>query len=404
MARWILPLLAILNLLGPLAPVQPDLPPTFSNTRITYQFGEQAVFETTVHSSIPVDELLLSLRANGMQTRLEVVPVNSFGEAVFQYDLCQTYLPPFAAINVWFTAVLQDGSQVESDTFQFIYEDNRYTWNILESAPFVIKWQNGSAQTGQVILNAAHNGLKAAQAILPVKPPDQIRLYVYEEAAELQNALTLGQITNQWTAGSANPVQNVILISAPAGANQQLELERQIPHELVHILMAQLLGEKINRIPTWLSEGLASQAELNPNPDYERALQQAVNANSLLSMESLCHGFPTDASGAFLAYAQSESFTRFIAQKYGDPSIRRLIQVYQDGMDCQQGSLAALGVSLQQVELDWRDQALAENIGLTAWNSLAPYAALLVIVIFPAFLSLLFKPNSKRSREKQVSK
>jgi hypothetical protein len=404
MTRWILPLLAIFYLLGPLAPVQSDLPPTFSNTRITYQFGEQAVFETTVQSSLPVDELLLSLQANGMETRLEEVPVNAFGEAVFQYDLRQTYLPPFAAINVWFTAILQDGSQVESETFQFIYEDNRYSWNTLESPPFLIKWQNGNAQVGQTILDTAQNGLKAAQAVLPVQTPVQIRLYVYEEAAELQNALTLGQISNQWTAGSANPVQNVILISAPEGANQQLELERQIPHELVHILMANLLGEKTTRIPSWLSEGLASQAELNPNPDYERALQQAVDSNSLLSMESLCRGFPTDASGAFLAYAQSESFTRFISQKYGDPSIRRLVQVYQDGMDCQQGSLSALGVSLQQVELDWRDQALAENIGLTAWNGLAPYAILLAIVIFPAFLSLLFRPNSKRSRIKQVSK
>lgn len=404
MARWFLPLFAFLNFWVTSTPVQQNLQPVFSNTRISYQFGEQAVFETSLQSTPPVEELLLSLQANGMETRLEKVPVNSFGEAVFQYDLRNTYLPPFAMINVWFTAILQDGSHVESETFQFLYEDNRYTWNIQESPPFIIKWQNGDVQAGQTILNVAQSGLKAAQAILPVQPPNQIRIYIYEEAAELQNALNLSQMSNQWVAGSTNPVQNVILISAPAGANQQLELERQIPHELVHILLAQLLGDRTTRIPAWLNEGLASQAELYPNPDYERALQQAVDSNSLLGMESLCYSFPPDASSAFLAYAQSASFTRFITQKYGEPSIRRLIQVYQDGMDCQQGSLAALGVSLHQVELDWRNQALAENIGITAWNSLAPYAIILAIVMIPAFLSLLFKPNLKRFGKKQVSK
>ena len=103
-------------------------------------------------------------------------------------------------------------------------------------------------------------------------------------------------------------------------------MERQIPHEIMHILEYQITGTSYNQIPVWLLEGLASSAELYPNPDYQQVLEKAVDEDSLLPMSVLCQDFPRDLSGALLAYAQSNSFVRFLNQNFGTRDTLSLVE------------------------------------------------------------------------------
>src|SRR5208283_445419 len=102
------------------------------------------------------------------------------------------------------------------------------------------------------------------------------------------------------------------------------------------------LGDGFNRLPTWLEEGIASMEELYPNPDYANALEVAGKNNSLLSFEDLCASFPADSGRAYLAFAESQSFVRFLRDTYGNTGIVALTKAYADGLDCNLGATRAV--------------------------------------------------------------
>jgi hypothetical protein len=172
-----------------------------------------------------------------------------------------------------------------------------------------------------------------------------------------------------------------MVVSLPTVPEQRLEMERQIPHELMHIMLYQKLGTGYPTLPTWLNEGLASMAELYPNPDYIMLLQGAHDNQALLSIASLCNSIPRDASSAYLAYAESTSFTRFLHQRFGTSGLEQLITAYSDGLNCERGVHTAFGSSLSQLEMEWRQEVFQENIAYNAFNNLLPWLVLLIVII-----------------------
>lgn len=177
-------------------------------------------------------------------------------------------------------------------------------------------------------------------------------------------------------------------------------MERQIPHELMHILLYKTLGTDYNNLPAWLNEGLASIAELYPNPDYMTLLDSAQKKGNLLSIQSLCLSFPKDASSAFLAYAEATSFTRYLLQTYGSAGLISLLDTYRKTRGCDQGVEIAFNQSLFQLENQWRQSEFGEVILTNAADNIIPWLLLLGLVLaVPVVLSLV-GIGRKASRQK----
>jgi hypothetical protein len=185
----------------------------------------------------------------------------------------------------------------------------------------------------------------------------------------------------------------VALIAIAPGPEQGLELDRKVPHELAHILTYDLARERYGKLPVWLREGIASRAELSTNPDYGRAIALAAENGTLMPFGTLCGAFPPDSGSAFLAYAQSEAFTRFLIERYGQAGLLALIQAYGDGLSCEQGAQRAIGKPLSQVELDWQDASLrAAGPNPSALGNFGPYLVLLaVILVVPLTNAVLYR-------------
>ena len=92
-----------------------------------------------------------------------------------------------------------------------------------------------------------------------------------------------------WVAGHANPDLGVVLVSIAPGENQSMEMERQIPHELAHVLLYRLTGPAYANLPNWLTEGIASQVEGYPNADYTQVLTASAQT------KPCCHHRPVRA-------------------------------------------------------------------------------------------------------------
>jgi hypothetical protein len=365
----------------------------FEDVAVFYQFGIQATFQARVDSTSVISEIILLVQsANQTPTSHSLTPPKN-NEVIFQLNLQENSLVPFHPVAYWFKGRLSDGSTFESDHYSFDYIDNRFDWQTTTDKRFEIFWNSSDLALGDMVLTVALEGLRSAVSYLPVSPPLPIRIFIYSSGKDLQDALQLGRLN--WIAGHTSADLNLILVSLPPAIEQRLELERLLPHELMHILIYQITGVQTSNTPAWLSEGLASLAEIYPNPDYSRSLDQAAQTGSLLPMAGLCKDFPTEASLALQAYAQSASFVRFLSDQYGIASLQTLLQKYTDGMDCESAVSVVYGSDLSKLESRWKQEVLGINVNALAMQELLPYLFIAAIILIPPLIVISVYSHKK---------
>lgn len=368
----------------------------------TVRFGETITFHARIKDAQSVKEISLLFRGvNEQTTYVERVQPGADGLVSFTYDASLNTFPPFSEIAFWFQATLIDGSVRASETMLFAYEDNRFPWRTMSNANMTTYWYAGNDAFGAQILDTAAAAALELREIIPVSLTDPIRIYVYSNPADLQATLALGG--KDWVGGHAIPKAGVTLAAIPPEAGSSNEIAAKIPHELTHVLLYRALGEKYYRQPTWLVEGLAAMMEQYPDPEYQRALDIASNKRILIDFNELCNGFPPDSGRAYLAYAQSQSFVKYIYESYGASGLSRLTGVYGDGVNCELGATSALGIPLSQLDTRWRENVLGQNVAGVAMRNLAPYVAIMALVLIVPLWGMIDLVWQRKKREEQYA-
>ena len=351
-----------------------------SDPQVSYRYGEQVYFRAKLSAAVPISNVIILFRAQGdSSTRSERIPIEADGQVAYRYTFTQGPLRSFARIDFWFRVTLQTGEQAESSPFYFYYNDDRFPWKTLEDTNIRLHWYAGDDAFAQQALDAARAGLQKVGEMLSIAPSRSLDLYIYAISADLQSALEVGGQTLA-VGGEASPDLGVAVVAISPGLEQGVQMERKIPHELAHLLTYELVGQRYNRLPVWLREGIASMVE-PANPDYQQAISLTAQQQSLIPIADLCGAFPPEMSRILLAYAESESFTRSIVDQYGDSGLLALVHAYADGLDCQQGAVRALGNPLDQVERDWLESLDFVPDASAAFGSLLPYLMLLAVIL-----------------------
>jgi hypothetical protein len=364
----------------------------FQNSEPVGDFGKQLTFQMRITASLPITKAFIYIEPEGRPGAFYPMDLSSDGIATYKLDITRTPLRAFSKVLYHYRVTLNSGAEVNSATFPFNYDDKRFAWKLLENSAFRIFWYGRDIDFGQQALNNAQSGLESAQKILPVDLAGIVNIYIYTNSDDFQ-AARLG--APAWVSGHAAPDMRTILVTIPPGPSQGLELQRQLPHELTHILQYEAYGERAKDMPVWLIEGTASLAELYPNPEYANVLQRSVQQDQLIHIDLLCAEFPRDASGAFLSYAQSQSFVRFLYQKYGASSIQKLFNQYNNGLGCNEGVQSAFSMSLPEMEYRWRLEALGINPAARVVQNLLPYIILLFVILGAASVVMVFSSRSR---------
>lgn len=381
-------LLALMLVLACPRPVHAQNASSFPVTdlKVAYEFGNYISFQARLNLPSAAQEAFLMFRADG-ESSTRVIPIQllSQGNTSQRYEISQGAVRPYATVRYQYRVKLQNGQELTSQMFFFQYEDNRFPWQVLSQDGINVHWYAGDQAFGQAALDVALRGMAQVKRLLLVSASPPIDIYIYASATDLNQALEIGGVP--WVGGHTSPDLRLTLIAIPPAPEQKLEMDRKIPHEIAHVLTYDLMGERFARLPVWLREGIATRVELAVNPDYPRALTQASEQKTLIPIQDLCMAFPPESGRAFLAYAQAQSFTSFIIDKYGQTGLLALTSGYGDGLDCEQGMARALGQPLSQVEADWRSGSLGENAGLTAFNNLFPYMAIFSMLLTVSLVS-----------------
>ncbi len=163
-------------------------------------------------------------------------------------------------------------------------------------------------------------------------------------------------------AAVAFPYHDVVVMKADAwrrGAPRAFEVTFQ--HEIVHCLLGELRRRHPEMtLPTWLDEGIAqwaSEAVFFGSPDL---LAQAIRQGSLIPFEELRRDFPDQEGASALAYAQSHSLVRFIAER-GNPTGRKnniqgLLLQLMDGSEVEDAVRAVTGLGFDELEKVWEGE------------------------------------------------
>ena len=356
----------------------------------THQFGEQITFVAQIISPVQVQQANIVI-FDEAQAVTHVQPVEfSNGRSEYRFDTRQNLVRPFATIRWYYELTLSDGNILQSDAYSLRYDDNRFTWQKLEAGGVRVFWTQGDAAFGQTALNVAQAGLQNINKIVPVDLTQPVDIYIYPRQNDLM--LLGGPV---WEVGHAFPEASVALVAIELDSNQSVNMERLIPHELMHLMFHRQLGSGAEKLPSWLNEGVATLAEINPTVDYGIVLQGASARNELIALADLCGSFPADSTQAFLAYAEVRSFTTYLRDTYGAPALLNLARTYTEGVDCENGAQRALGVSLSQLDINWRESVLGQDVWGVAFRNLLPYFVLLALLIF---VPLIVGMNATRQK------
>ena len=147
-------------------------------------------------------------------------------------------------------------------------------------------------------------------------------------------------------------------------------------HEIAHVITLQLSNQ---RVPRWLTEGISVFEERRANPpwgpDLEVAFAEAMNRGEVTPLAELNTAF-TRSDGIALAYYHGSLVAEFIATRWGDGGLQRLLRAYGDGLEGDAAIERALGMTTSALDaafmsamderfgplraaLDWPEEATA---------------------------------------------
>lgn len=314
-------------------------------------------------------------------------------------------LPPFALLTYYWDFADDSGQEYRSEPQTMRYEDTSvpWQWAVVSQNNVVVHTDGTDLAFSNTVLDVATDALKEASRAVGVAVEDEIHVYVYPELAQLASSLRLHERQVQdWVAAYALPDQRIALVSAAPGPEQFVNLQRDLPHEITHLVVAVAAGENADSVPGWFNEGLALMSAPEPDATLYDVLQTATRegTQSLHPLETLCA--PNFSSlpprQAALAYAQSESVMRYVSDRYGTSQVRGLMAAYADGLSCEGGVELVLGITLTELEKQWHNN-LGRSVAQSS-NEEVPLLTWLIVWAISIGLALLFiAPQPYRPEE-----
>ena len=390
---WLIWLLGVLfcGLWFP-AQVHAEAPVTILASEHSYVFGEQVRFHLQAEADAPIESIVLSYRTSDTQdTNVVQLPFEAATTVDVQHvhHVSERYIRPFVEISYWWTIGGTNGAQLTTDPQSFEYVDDRFAWQSLSEGGVVVYWYEGEVEVAGQALDVAVEAISRAVLDVPVEALQKtIDIYLYARPDDLRLTLPAGLPSG---ADALTLYEtNVILVPyGPKEANIPA-LQRILPHEVTHALIHEATRSDYDRVPLWFAEGLATSVEYTfvPDPEAQVLLEAALERREPFRLETLCAAFPHTGQDARLAYAQSASVVATIRDLYGREALRELTRAYADGATCEGGVQRVFGVSLERLELLWREYQAPQGRLSLFWEHNASLVVLVLLLSAPVLFLL----------------
>ncbi|MBN1430364.1 MAG: hypothetical protein JXB07_18485 [Anaerolineae bacterium] len=366
---------------------------TVVDNRATLDFPNAIDFHLEATSQAEIVSARLEIRTDALacgESATQIVPDDfTPGQSVtvdWRWELRRTgALPP--GTLVWWRWILQDagGEQYETPEEQLIIEDDTHQWQQVESDKIVLRWYNGTEDFARLLLDAGQATVDSLEESLDFTVDEPIQVYVYATPTDMQSATLFAP---GWSGGLAFTNHGTLLMAV--GPSEETWGQRVIAHELNHIVVGRYTFSCMMSIPNWFGEGFAMYSEGEPEAYYTNILNEAIEADRLLSVRELGQIFSNDPDVALLSYAQSQSLVTFLIEKYGEDKIPLLLDRFKEGYSEDRALMEVYEMDRNGLEVAWREwvgAAPMQDIVLQSATTPTPYPTFAPIVEPPQAVS-----------------
>jgi hypothetical protein len=353
-----------------------------------YHFGQSITFRLSAESSSEISAVTLLVDSGGPAPA--VWPKVGFAQgkhidAAGTYDLAINPLPPFAPVRYWWQIDDTAGSQLTTEPAVFTYEDDRFDWRTATQGSVTAHWYVGDQAFGSEAAATAASSLPLISRDVRGALPPSVDIYVYGSDTDARAALQ--RVGRAFTDGHADPKLGVVIVAVAPDLRADYNLQREIPHEMTHLLIYKATGAHYPNVPYWLNEGLAVAHQTQRDSDFAAVLAAARDARQFLPLAGLCG--PFQPATARLAYAESEAVVRYIDRQFGAEGINRLLVEYANGASCQEGVQTSLGIPLAELETRWLAVVAPVDSPAQRWQAWAPWVLLAGLILLAPLTFLL---------------
>jgi len=346
----------LLTVLSPtLAQAQSGLTVTASSAEA--EFPSRLNFSLSARSDVNITDIRLCYASNRAsfaevvsEVYIEFVPSTTVDVSWALEMVRIGGLPPGSSVKYWWRVKDASGGRVETAPAQVQFDDIRYSWRSLTEGEVTLYWYKGDDSFAQELMATAQQALERLAGDTGAELERQARLYIYADADDLKGAMIYPQ---EWTGGVAFTRYSTMAIGIAPG---NIEWGKDaIAHELTHLVIHQMTLNPYNDLPTWLDEGLAMRTEGLLDPQFSTYLSEAIAADSLISVQSLCSPFSAFAGEAILSYAQSYSLVEFLITSYGQGKMLELLNTFKKGSGYDEALEGVYGFDMDGLDSLWRD-------------------------------------------------
>jgi hypothetical protein len=323
----------------------------FAASSATSDFPDGVVFHLEADADAPPQDIRLIYEVAPDGIRTTAVP-DCTGERAIActFQLAATprnALIPGAEVTYFWRITSADDVVHESDAQEVTYVDSRFDWQTIND-DIITVWYTGSQDDAQALLNAARESLDRNSALLQTTVDFPIKVFFYPSARAMAPAILSDNAEGVITLGEV-VYSNTAMVAADA---EPLDIAR---HEIAHIVVRQAVPPPFD-VPSWLNEGLAVYSQSEPLGGQRRAVESAIESNSIISVRAMSTASSGSQSNRVsLFYGESWSLVTYLTETYGDQKFADLFRAFAAGSTTSEALQAVYGFDEDGLENEWRD-------------------------------------------------
>lgn len=349
-------LLSLLAAFSLSSPVQAASDPiTVSSQTSTITFPKGIDFQLSARDSAsPIVQATIMLQVENDNPQQQAVTVNPPAQVItlrWHKDTGGDQFEPVGTSIRYYWVIRDEAGHTHKSAQQALsMVDTRFSWQRLTQGYLQVNWYNRPQTFGHDVLQEASKDLAGISAKLGGDLRRPVNLWIYATVNDFHSSLPPD--TREWVGGIAFPALSQASLVVESMNSDTLN--RDMPHEMTHLLFHQLTTGGIYA-PIWFDEGLAVYNQVYHEPMMTLSLKQALKTHSLLRLNDIAFEFPADANKAYLAYAQSWNLVAYMYSTFGQKKMATLIRdINNPKTSFNQDLMQALGVDQDHLENQWR--------------------------------------------------
>ncbi|OIP37133.1 hypothetical protein AUJ95_08595 [Candidatus Desantisbacteria bacterium CG2_30_40_21] len=233
---------------------------------------------------------------------------------------------------------------------------NKVDWKILKTEHFEVYHDQKTEKLARVAASMAEEAYASISHSLRHQVSNPIPFIIFKSHYDFRQTNIITELIDPGVGGFSEVIKSRMVIPFDGS---YLQFKKVITHELVHVFTYDVLYSKglesmlsASAIPPmWFMEGLAEFETRAFDPIGHMMLVDAVVENRIDSLENLTDFGMT--GNVFLAYQESHSLLRYIAQTYGEEKVSILLRKFKKSAGLEGTIKQSLGVDIKQLETGW---------------------------------------------------